>query len=129
MNSRSAPADSPAWVPPLSGLLIAAALTVAGLAPDGIWPRLGTGVAGAALALLAGSLAGAVRSGERVGGVWGRVRRGRAVVSLSCVAVVLCSLTASPELRGVYAAAGIVCGLALWVALRAVGRVNPARHS
>ncbi|MFD6334582.1 hypothetical protein ACFWGI_34110 [Streptomyces niveus] len=60
-----------------------AALTVAGLAPDGTWPRLGTGVAGAALALLAGSPAGA----------------------------------------------GIVCGLALWGALRAVGRVNPARRS
>ncbi|MGW6509408.1 hypothetical protein [Streptomyces niveus] len=84
---------------------------------DGTWPRLGTGAAGA------------VRSGERVGGVWGRVRRRWAVVSLSCVAIVLCSLTASPELRGVYAAAGVVCGLALWVALRAVGRVNPARRS
>ncbi|MFE5667564.1 hypothetical protein ACFQ7N_16595 [Streptomyces niveus] len=129
MNSRPAPADSPAWMAPLSGLLIAAALTVAGLAPDGTWPRLGTGVAGAALALLAGSLAGAVRSGERVGGVWGRVRRRWTVVLLSCVAIVLCSLTASPELRGVYAGAGIVCGLALWVALRAVGRVNPARRS
>ncbi|MFD4768542.1 hypothetical protein [Streptomyces niveus] len=129
MNSRPAPADSPAWVPPISGLLIAAALTVAGLAPDGTWPRLGTGVAGAVLALLAGSLAGAVRSGERVGGVRGRFRRRWAVVSLSCVAIVLCSLTASPELRGVYAGAGIVCGIALWVALRAVGRVNPARRS
>jgi threonine/homoserine/homoserine lactone efflux protein len=49
-------------------------------------------------------------------------------VSLNCVAIV-CSLTASPEPRGVYVAAGIVCGLALWVALRAVGRVNPARRS
>ncbi|MFE4611773.1 hypothetical protein ACFRK5_26015 [Streptomyces niveus] len=50
-------------------------------------------------------------------------------MSLSGVAIILCSLTASPELRGVYAAAGVVCGLALWVALRAVGRVNPARRS
>ncbi|MEV8397883.1 hypothetical protein [Streptomyces niveus] len=83
---------------------------------DGTWPRLGTGAAGA------------VGSGERVRGV-GRIRRRWAVVSLSRVAIVLCSLTASPELRGVYAAAGVVCGIALWVALRAVGRVNPARRS
>lgn len=129
MNSRPASANGSAWVPPVSGLLIAAALTVAGLAPDDTRLRLGTAAASAVLALLAGVPVLAVRTGEGMRGVWEGVRRRWAVVSLSCVAILLCSLTASPELRGLYAAVGVVCGIGLWIALRAVGRVNPARRS
>ena len=69
MNTRPASANSSAWVPPVSGLLIGAAVTVAGLAPDDTRLRLAT------------------------------------------------------------AAAGILCGIGRWIALRAVGRVNPPQRS
>ncbi|MFC8074114.1 hypothetical protein ACFUN8_01075 [Streptomyces sp. NPDC057307] len=118
MNSRPAPAHRPTWLPPVSGLLVAAALTVAGLAPDGAWPRLGTAAAGAALALLAGALVVAVRTREGIRGAWGGIRRRWAVVVLSCAAILLCSLGASPELRRMYVAAGVLGGGAMWVALR-----------
>ncbi|MFJ4188907.1 hypothetical protein [Kitasatospora sp. NPDC089509] len=108
----------PGWAPPLCGLLVAGAITMAGLAPDDALLRLAAIAGGALLAALALAVLWRIRVRQGLHGIRGRARS--TVVDLAtCAAVyVVLGLGAMPETRLVYAGLGVVAGVAAWLALR-----------
>ncbi|MEU2856449.1 hypothetical protein [Streptomyces syringium] len=107
----------PRWAPPLCGLLIAAAVALAGLAPQGIWWRLAALAAAAVLAVLARAVVLAIRTRQGVRGLRGPARKAQAALATSALAVFVVSLNTPGEVRWMYVAMGVAAGIIVWVTL------------
>jgi membrane associated rhomboid family serine protease len=108
----------PSWVPPVFGLLTAASITVAGLAPSNTWWRLATLVAGVAIAVSAGLLILAVRARQGIKGVRGPARKQWTTLVICGVAILISLFNSQPQMRWAFAGVGIAGGIAMWIVLR-----------
>lgn len=114
-SARLAP---PPWVAPVSGLLIAGAIALGGLAPAAAWLRLVTIAAGVLLAVAAVLVALVPRSRRGIRGVRGPARDSWISILVSGIAFFISMTGAAPQTRWVYTGLGVVVGLVTWVALR-----------
>lgn len=108
----------PRWAPPVCGLLVWAAMALAGYSPSPGWLKALAILVGVLLALAAAAVVFGFRARQGVVGLRGPAREQWTTVLTACVAVLVCALGASPDLRWIFAGAGLVAGVYTWLTLR-----------
>ncbi|MFF1418796.1 hypothetical protein [Streptomyces sp. NPDC058280] len=108
----------PRWAPPTCAVLVAAALALAGAGSSNGLLKALTVAAGLLCALAAAQLVLRIRARQGVTGLRGPARQKWRSVAASCVAILICALTATPDTRWIWAGLGIVAGTYTWVSLR-----------
>jgi len=108
----------PLWVPPACGLMVGAAVALAGLAPASIWWRLAAVAAAVGLAVLARALVLGIRARQGVRGLRGPVLRTQATLIVTAAAFLVSALGSTAEIRWLYVAMGAVIAVVVWAMLQ-----------
>ncbi|MFE7271145.1 hypothetical protein [Streptomyces sp. NPDC057623] len=108
----------PRWAPPVCGLLTAAGITLAGLAPASAQWRLVSIAIAVLLAVSARLLVLRIRARQGVRGIRGPARKTWTTLGLCAVAFLISANHAAPSTRGLYAAMGVGVGIFVWIVLR-----------
>lgn len=107
----------PGWAPPVCGVLVAAAVALAGLGPENGWLKLASVAGGVLCAAAAVGLLLGVRARQGISGLRGPAREKWRTVGVCCIAIVVSALASSPGTRWIYAAVGVGLGAYTWAAL------------
>lgn len=95
-----------------------AALWVGGSSPSPGWLKAATIVLGVLLALTAAYLVFNSRTRKGIAGLRGPAQQQWRDLVVACLAILVCAMASSPELRWIYAGVGVFAGCYTWWALR-----------
>jgi membrane associated rhomboid family serine protease len=108
----------PRWAPVTCAVLVTAALSVGGYSPSPGWLKALAIAAGVAFALTAAYVVFRSRTRDGISGLRGPAHQRWSNLVTASLAVLVCALASSPDLRWIYMGVGAFAGIYTWWTLR-----------